>query len=68
MKLQLKEEMEDISSDYKDIYTKVIKDTQDSNRKSGILKYQSKADVEMAKSVLTDMYPNVKIRDLHINI
>lgn len=67
MKLQLKEEMGDISSDYKDIYTKVIKDTQDSNRKSGILKYQSKADVEMAKSVLTDMYPNVKIRDLDKN-
>lgn len=57
----------DAPNNYRDIYSDVLNGTNNLNREAGILAYKGKKDLEMAKSILDDVYPNVKVRDLDKN-
>ena len=57
-----------ISSDYKEIYSKVMRSTNNGKRDSGILSFNNKGNLEVASSILDDIYPNVKIRDIMDNV
>ena len=56
-----------ISSDDKEIYSKVMRSTNNGKRDSGILSFNNKGNLEVASSILDDIYPNVKIRDIDKN-
>ena len=57
----------DAPNNYRDIYSDVIKKTNNLNREAGILAYKDRKDIEVAKSILDGVYPKVKIRDIEKN-
>ena len=54
-------------TDYRDVYSDVMLNTDNLNKESGILAYTDKKTLEMAKSILDGAYPNVKIQNLNKN-
>lgn len=64
---QFIEEDIDAPNNYRDIYSDVVKKTNNLNREAGILAYKDRKDIEVAKSILDGVYPRVKIRDIEKN-
>jgi len=60
---------EDINNgvNYRDIYSHILKSTDNLNNQDGVISYGDKKEVDMAKSILDGAYPNVQIRDLDKN-
>ena len=56
-------ELDGISSDYREVYSKIIDRTEDFTNEFGDIEFTSRADAEIAETILNDVYPNVEIKE-----
>lgn len=64
MKLYLKEDLDDgvnVSNSYRDIYSEIVRSTNNFEMSSGMFQFINKADAEVAKNILETEYSKVEI-------